>query len=111
MQDLIEMINDKNDYLLQCINRLRENGRKMAQSEAEYRSILSEKILTLRTEKVPVTIINDLARGDKDVARKRFQRDVAEVNYNAGLEEIQCTKIALRVLQEQFKQEWNSGGQ
>lgn len=110
MQTLIEEITEKNDYLLSCIDQLKVKGRKKAETEGNYRIALAEKILILRNEGIPVTIINDLARGDKTVARIRFQRDVADTEYNAGIEEIQCTKVALRILQEQIKQEWTSGG-
>ena len=58
-------------------------------------------------EGTPVTIIGDICRGDKDIARKKFDRDCAEVAYRAALEAINNYKLQIRILDEQLNREWS----
>ncbi|MEG1870973.1 MAG: hypothetical protein RR192_03125 [Peptostreptococcaceae bacterium] len=62
---------------------IRLNNLSVEKNEAEriYRIELAKKILMLRIDKCPVSIIHDLARGDERIAELRFKRDVAKSNY------------------------------
>ena len=61
-------------------NRLRESSREAAEAERLYRMALATKILELRAQddQVAWSTCADVARGDKHVARLKFERDVAE---------------------------------
>lgn len=56
----------------------REAYAKYAEAERAYRVALASKILELHAEGTAWTSTADIARGDKQVANLRFQRDVSE---------------------------------
>lgn len=49
-------------------------------AEKLYRIALAKKMAILRIDKHPVSLINDMSRGDEDVAELRFKRDRAVSN-------------------------------
>lgn len=51
---------------------------KYAQAEHDYRLALASKIAALKAEGWPATVCADMARGDKQVAKLRLDRDVSE---------------------------------
>ena len=57
---------------------------------------------------MPVTLINQIIYGIPEVADKRFKRDVAETMYNVALENINSTKLQLRILENQLQREWGN---
>ena len=83
-----------------------KRGRDMSEKEQKYRVALAEKILELRDGGYPATLIGDLARGDKTVAKLKFERDCAEVIYDNAREAINTYKKNIDVLREQIEREW-----
>lgn len=81
-------------------------GIAAAETERDYRMALAEKILRLREENMPVTICPDIARGCREVALKRFERDCAEARYKASMEAINIYKRELGILENEYKREW-----
>lgn len=75
----------------------RERGNTLAESERDYRVALAKKILLLRDDKIPVTIINDLARGDEVVAELKFKRDVAQTLYDSVTQAIFTLRLQLKI--------------
>lgn len=65
-----------------------EKGREYADAERAYRKALAEKITTLKSEGIAITVAQDLARGDKHVADLRFNRDLAEGLRDAAAQSI-----------------------
>lgn len=61
-----------------CEDQLRQTSRDLAEAERAYRKALSEKILELKAGGMAITACSDVARGDKEVADLRYDRDVAE---------------------------------
>lgn len=107
----MDLINDmlaKLTTLNTSISLLKQRGEERANTEMAYRIALAEKIGELREKGTPVTIVNDLARGDNDIAKLRFARDVAEKNYYVGLEYINATKLQIKVLEGQIEREWGT---
>lgn len=105
MQDLIIEIQELRKELNSAIELLKRRGREKAEKERNYRVALAKKILLLRDEKIPVTIINDLARGDEEIAKLKFERDVAETLYETALQKIYAIKIELGIVQNQMEAE------
>jgi hypothetical protein len=64
----------------QVENDLRRASRDAAEAERVYRQALAKKILELRAEDDPPawSVCGDLARGDRVVARAKFELAVAE---------------------------------
>lgn len=108
--DLWKDIDRRSTVLDKAVGELGERGKTLAESERTYRESLAKKILILKAEGYPATLINDLARGDKEVAGLKFSRDVAETSYKAALEGININKIQIKVLEEQLNREWNRSG-
>ena len=105
--DLFNELQDKVKLLDTALGMLGKRGKEHAHSEQDYRIALASKMLIEREKGTPVTIINDLCRGDKDIALMKFKRDCAEVNYKANLEAINIYKLQVKILDEQISREWN----
>ena len=106
MNDLINEIGQKSRMLDAAIRELGTRGRAYAQAEHDYRIALAEKTLLERDKGTPVTICSDVCRGDRKIAKLRFERDVAEVVYESALEAIQSIKLQIRILDNQVEREW-----
>lgn len=85
-------------------------GFDKAEKEREYRKALCKKELELRADGFPVTITQDVARGCDEVEALRFDRDCAEVVFEASKHAIFIGNIQLRVLEMMAKQEFNARG-
>ena len=88
------------------IKKLRENGVKAAQAEADYQVAKAAAALTLRDAGHPIGMIELLIRGQKGVAEKRLRRDIEKVNYQTNQEHINSVKLQLRLLEAQIEREW-----
>ena len=108
--DLISEIGHRSKLLDAAIRELGTRGRAYAQAEHDYRVALSKKVLAERDKGTPVTIISDVCRGDREIAKLRFERDVAETVYDAAKEAINGYKLQIRILDAQIEREWGHAG-
>lgn len=108
MVDPITEVWRRAEMLEVALKECKTRGRAAAEAEQTYRVKLAEKILTLRDNGYPATLIGDLARGDKEVARLKFERDCAEVVYENAQEAINVFKRQIDVLREQIDREWKN---
>ena len=106
-QDLFIELQHKISLLDTALGELGKRGNKHAEVEMNYRVKLAEKILIEREKGTPVTIISDICRGDKEIARLKFERDCAEVSFKASLEAINVFKIQIKSLEAQMDREYN----
>jgi len=106
-QDLFLKMTDKQQILEKALGELGKRGRENANAEQEYRVALAKKILEERDKGTPVTIISDVCRGDREIARLKFNRDVAEVMYQSALEAINIYKLSVKTIDSQISREWN----
>lgn len=104
--DLINEIGQKSKMLETAVKELGTRGRAYAQAEHDYRVALAEKTLLERDKGTPATICSDVCRGDRKIAKLRFERDVAEVVYRSALEAINATKLQIKILDAQVEREW-----
>ena len=68
---------------------------------------MAKQVLIERDKGQPVTIISDICRGNAEIARLRFARDVAEVDYKAVQEAINSYKLQIKILEAQRAREWS----
>lgn len=68
-------------------DRMREHSRALAEAERAYRKRLAERILAMKADGVAVTACETIAKGEKDVADLRYQRDVAQGIFEATRQE------------------------
>jgi hypothetical protein len=106
--ELWNEIQEKQKMLDKAIKELAQNGYKLAECERDYKIAVNKKALELRSQDVPVTLINQVIYGYEDIAKLRFQRDTAQVKYNANLEYIQTIKLMIRILENQLSREYGN---
>ena len=107
--NLFNDINDLIDKLNISIKTLAKNGEALSKAEYDYKICLRQEALKLREEKnMPVTLISQIIYGVPEVARKRFERDIAETYYNTNQEQINALKLQIRVLENQLSREWGN---
>lgn len=105
MQDLINELNEYRHNLNKAIDEIKARGKAKAEAERNYRIELAKKILELRASGTPVSIINDLARGDEKIANLKMKRDIEESLYEANMQRIYECKINIDWLQSQIEAE------
>jgi hypothetical protein len=99
-------LEEKRKLLDKAINDLASNGYDLAAKERDYKIAINKKALELRADDTPVTLINTIIYGYEDIAKLRFDRDVAEVKYNSNLEYINTIKLQIRILENQLQREY-----
>ena len=105
--DGLQAINELNDLTLALgkkVALLRDYGVKLAQAKHDYNVELGKEIMRLRTEGVPATLVEKLAKAH--IAKVVLNMDLAEVMHDTQKEDIMATKLKIRVLQEQINREW-----
>lgn len=109
--DLFNNIQDLTNRLNQSINLLAKYGKEKAETERDYKIVLRQEALKLRTTKdMPVTLIQQVVYGVPEVADKRFKRDVADAMYQTALENINSIKLQIRILESQLSREYGNAG-
>lgn len=106
--DLWQEIEQKRKELNVCIRELRKSGTAYAEAERIYKIKLREWCLKLRSQDMPIGLIDKTCYGIPEVADLRFKRDVAEAVWKANQEAIQSIKLQLRLLDAQISREWTT---
>ncbi|PJI07054.1 MULTISPECIES: hypothetical protein [Clostridium] len=73
-------------------------GIKKAEAERNYRMALNKRILLLKSQKYPATLIQDLSRGDEVVAQLRMNRDIAESSYYTAISAADNLRLEIETL-------------
>ena len=108
MTDLIDDLQTKNMHLEQALRTLRTNGIALAEAERKYKEAVSKEALRLRDEGMAVTLIDKVIYGLPSISTLRFQRDCAEVVYQANQEALNVTKLQIRLIERQLAREWGN---
>jgi hypothetical protein len=106
--DLLIELNEKIASLEKAIETLASNGYDLAAKERDYKKAVNKKALELRAEDTPVTLINTIIYGYDDIADLRFERDAAQVRYNANNEYINVIKLIVKVLKDLEEREYSN---
>lgn len=101
-------IEQKRKELNVCIRELRKSGTAYAQAERDYKVKLREWCLKLRSQDMPIGLIDKTCYGIPEVAELRFNRDVAETVWKANQEAVNSIKLQLRLLDSQLQREWST---
>lgn len=103
MQDLqVEMTKLRND-LNKAITIIRSRGQIKAKTERDYRVAVAKEILKLREQSIPVTIINDLVRGNETIADLKLERDISETLYESNMQYIYSVKLNIGIVERQIE--------
>lgn len=109
--DLYNEILAKRKELNQATRLLTETGKARAKAEYRYQVLKTSECLKMRDQGMPVGLIEQTVRGIPEVAKVRFKRDVADVNYDANRDHINSLKLELRLLENQLQREWTAAGE
>lgn len=107
VNDPISEVWRRSEMLEVALKECKLRGRAAAEAEQTYRVALAKKMLELRDAGYPATLVSDLSRGDKEVAKLKFERDCAEVVYDNAKEAVNVYKRQIDVLREQIEREWS----
>jgi hypothetical protein len=88
-----------NKKLFTLIESQPELVEKQGLSEYAYRIALSTEMLKLKTEGQSVTLIPDLAKGNKDVANLRLEYHIADGIADSNREAIRATTSSISSIQ------------
>lgn len=108
--DLFNEIEQKIRELNIAIRSLRKTGSEYAEAYTQYRIKLSQKLVELKNNGMPVTIAYDVARGDKEIAKAKYDEIVKEAIYKANLESIASTKLQIRIIENQINRDFGVEG-
>lgn len=103
MQILIAEIDRMRKDLNKTITELNKAGYEKAKAEYIYRVALAKELLTNRDKGLPVTLNNDISKGNEEIAKYKFNRDVAETVYDATYEKLRAIKIELGIVERQME--------
>ena len=78
----------KNRMLTQKNEEYLELSEKRAQTERTYKVVYAQKLLELKSHGTPITIAKDLAAGDIQASKAKFEYEVAMAVEKACLENI-----------------------
>ena len=91
------------------LKRAYDNGIDAAEKTRLYRILVAQKILSLKADGFPVSIVDKVAKGDKKVAYAEFEMNVAEVKYRASNENIMAQKKLYDSIEADIKREYYKG--
>ena len=103
MQDLYIELSTLRTDLNKAITILKKRGQAKAIAERDYRVAVAKEILKLRDEGIAVTIINDLVRGNEDIAELKLNRDIAETLYESAMQYIYSNKLNIGIVERQME--------
>ena len=113
MQELYEKRNDLLNLLTECISYKKDNGRKLAQAEYEYkkaRTLLMAKMMLDgyetedgKTKTIAATAVYNLAQGDPNVAKLKLERDLRQADAEVTQEKIYQLKLQINIIEDDLK--------
>jgi hypothetical protein len=106
--DLWSEIRSKTKQLDYSVKELRKSGTAYAEAEKAYKIKLREWCLRLRSQDMPIGLIDKTCYGIPEIAELRFKRDCAQAIYKANIEAINAIKLEIRIINEQLSREFSS---
>ena len=102
----IQKMQELNTYLTTALAEYKKRGTDYAKSYKNYRVLLSQELLKLKAEGMPVTIAYDIARGTEQVANAKEQEIITECLYKSCQEAINTYKLQIKILQENINKDY-----
>ena len=106
--DLLNELNSKLKDLDISIKSLRKTGSDYAEAYTNYRVALAQELVKLKNEGYAITLANDIARGNQEIAHLKYLELSKEAIYLANREAINALKLHIKVIQEQINKEWGN---
>ena len=90
----------------QSLSEYKRCQKDYAVKEYNYRTALSKRLLERRASGQPVTHLADIVKGEEDIAKLRFERDIAEGLKNSAEKGTDFYKLYARLMEAQNSREW-----
>ncbi|HHV27948.1 MAG TPA: hypothetical protein GXX63_12245 [Tissierellia bacterium] len=103
MHDIGKAIYGTSQQIQKGVKSLYDHAKAYAEAEQQYRMQLAREIMRLRDEKLPVTVINDVARGN--LAKVKYKRDLAELTYKTSRDMLNALQGQLSGLQTLYRRQ------
>lgn len=104
--DLFSELQRKIEELNISVNNLKYTGKEYAEAYTKYRIKLATKLVELKDNGMAVTLAYDVARGQNDIAREKYNEIIKQSIYQANQEAINSLKLQIRILENQLQREW-----
>ena len=104
-----DLFRDRDEWLTrldEAIADFRDEGLRAADRNREYRRLAASKMLSLRSQGMPVGMCETVLKGDEGVSAAKYEAECAEVLAKAAQESINAAKRHLDVLREDIEREW-----
>ena len=102
----MQKMQELNTYLTTALAEYKKRGTDYAKAYKNYRVLLSQELLKLKAEGMPVTIAYDIARGTEQVANAKEQEIITECLYKSCQEAINTYKLQIKILQENMNKDY-----
>ena len=102
----VQKMQELNTYLTTALAEYKKRGIDYAKAYKNYRVLLSQELLKLKAEGMPVTIAYDIARGTEQVANAKEQEIITECLYKSCQEAINTYKLQIKILQENINKDY-----
>lgn len=102
----VQKMQELNTYLTTALAEYKKRGMDYAKAYKNYRVLLSQELLRLKAEGMPVTIAYDIARGTEQVANAKEQEIITECLYKSCQEAINTYKLQIKILQENMNKDY-----
>lgn len=106
----LQKLEELNNLLTSALSEYKKRGQDYAKAYKNYRVKVSQKLLQLKAEGMPVTISYDIARGDEEVANAKEQEIITECLYKSCQEAVNVYKLKIKILQAQINNDYGNGG-
>ena len=99
IEKLQKQLLKQNEWLFLKLTEQKKLVIDAAQTEHDYRIAVAKKMLELRAEGTPVTIIADITKGEKLIAKLKLDRDIAKGMSDACNQAIMAIRASMSGLQ------------
>ena len=95
---LMQMLDYDYAHLVKLNDNMVDLAKKKATAETNYNKAFAKRLLEKRNDKVPVSIIKDVARGDPDISKLQYEMIVADAVFSACRESIKDVREHIGIL-------------
>ena len=106
--DLYELLQDKLNKLEITLKNIRKTSKDYAEAYTNYRIELAKELVRLKDSGMAVTLAYDVARGQQEIAKLKYNEICNEAIYKANLEAINSIKLEIRIIQNQIDKEYGN---
>lgn len=97
LNSTVQMLREATIRLSESSKEIFRLARKKAETERAYRKELGKTMMRMRDDKIPATLIGDLATAE--VADIKFERDLAAELHRSALASMEALKAEINALQ------------